>query len=50
MLTVHGVLLWFATEGTLLEQPTMYEDDVNTPESLQRYSQLSLFSAASLLC
>ncbi|XP_072250509.1 sphingomyelin phosphodiesterase 5 [Leuresthes tenuis] len=22
--------------GTLLEQPTMYEDDVNTPESLQR--------------
>nr|XP_020468353.1 sphingomyelin phosphodiesterase 5-like [Monopterus albus] len=25
--------------GTLLEQPTLYEDDVNTPENLQRYAQ-----------
>lgn len=26
-------------KGTLLEQPTLYEDDVNTPENLQRYTQ-----------
>uniref|UniRef100_A0A3Q3JBT3 sphingomyelin phosphodiesterase n=1 Tax=Monopterus albus TaxID=43700 RepID=A0A3Q3JBT3_MONAL len=26
-------------KGTLLEQPTLYEDDVNTPENLQRYAQ-----------
>ncbi|XP_061633966.1 sphingomyelin phosphodiesterase 5 isoform X2 [Phyllopteryx taeniolatus] len=25
-----------APEGTLLEQPTLYDDDVNTPENLQR--------------
>lgn len=24
--------------GTLLEQPTLYEEDINTPESLQRYT------------
>lgn len=26
-------------KGTLLEQPTLYEDDVNTPENLQRCTQ-----------
>lgn len=26
----------FFPEGTLLEQPSLYEDDVNSPENLQR--------------
>lgn len=33
---IHGDLL-FST-GTLLEQPTLYDEDINTPENLQRYS------------
>lgn len=26
----------FVFKGTLLEQPTLYEDDINTPENLQK--------------
>lgn len=39
----------FVFKGTLLEQPTLYEDDINTPENLQRYKPFSLSSLASLL-
>lgn len=39
MMTIHWIFHWFSSKGTLLEQPTLYEDDINTPENLQRYIQ-----------
>lgn len=27
----------FVFKGTLLEQPTLYEEDIITPENLQKY-------------
>lgn len=35
---MHLVFHWFVSKGTLLEQPTLYEDDISTPENLQRYT------------
>lgn len=39
IMTMHWVFHWYVSKGTLLEQPTLYEDDINTPENLQRYTQ-----------
>lgn len=39
MMTIHWVFHWFPSKGTLLEQPTLYDEGVNTPENLQRYAQ-----------
>lgn len=30
----------FVFQGTLLEQPTLYEDDIITPENLQKYAKV----------
>lgn len=36
--STNGATDWtfYFLQGTLLDQPTLYEDDVNNPESLQR--------------
>lgn len=37
MLSLNAI---FVFKGTLLEQPTLYEDDIITPENLQKYAKI----------
>lgn len=49
--TAHTDCVFFSlTKGTLLEQPSLYEEDVNSPEMLQRYffSSFLLFTEAEI--